>query len=82
VKYGGDRKVASEPENQSMKRQFSVVMRPDRTTSGTYLYAVPGDKRASAEVKNLYVGKTAFADMQAPPGELTVTVSYDDGKTK
>jgi len=65
-----------------MKRQFSVVMRPDRTTSGTYLYAVPGDKRASAEVKNLYVGKTAFADMQAPPGELTVTVSYDDGKTK
>jgi hypothetical protein len=62
------------------KRQFAVQMRPDRTTPGTYLYAVPGDKRASAEVKNLYVGKTAFADMSAPPGEITVTVSYDDGK--
>ena len=63
-----------------MKKSFSVNMRPDRTTPGTYLYAVPGDKRASAEVKNIYIGKTAFADVSAPPGEITVTVTYEDGK--
>jgi hypothetical protein len=65
-----------------MKQSFSVTMRPDRTTPGTYLYAVPSDKRTAAEVKNVYIGKTAFAGMQTPPGEITVTVSYDDGKTK
>jgi len=62
------------------KQQFSVKMRPDRTTPGTFLYAVPSDQRADAAVKNVYISKDAFGAMSAPPGEITITVAYDDGK--
>jgi len=60
-----------------MKQTFNVKMRAARSTPGTFLYEA--ENKMDAQVKNVYIQRTAFAD-PTPPSELTVTISYDDGK--